>query len=610
MGDSKYILDSWKEKLDKFLTAAQNASKEVEEIHKCKREVQQIKEEIYNSVRSGYYLRDNNRIVISAPEIVIGNVDKDGILKDASSVIIRSNNIKVEGVGSSGSVAIRANTISNRTEDPGIDGLEAVVYDSANYSCRSGAITLDSTLTDGVFYRDGNGSSTGINLRSDTSISIDASLSIDESYGMKKTIEQRHDAVKKIAQDLQKIVNKQNTSINNAMDDIMKSLDTKDKWLLNDELTNANVESLDELIETVKEKFSSVVGQIRNHICALSELAEMKRREAALGNIKSNLKRASYYKEKSTGAWLTLNGESIIMSTRDGDGKLRENDSSGVLLDQIKNINVVAKDGKGALLKDSHVNIEAQDISLITNASKREDNDKTLHYDTAEGSVRVNSKNVVVTAYDYDVPEDGKKDADSQYKMKQLAAKGKITIGANSIDINSADQEGKAAGTVDINSKSIVLQAVNKTNDDGNGGGSNDKPKLTDGGTTKIFAKNINIGGEKLKDDAKAEKIIVTAKKVAAEGDEEADLMQGKDKKNYVMLKSNKLNAKNSDAQILESSKHDFSGNVNISKEAKIKTASIGDLTAKTSLKSPNQKDVGGAPLSVSTDKAAAPEIE
>jgi len=281
------------------------------------------------------------------------------------------------------------------------------------------------------------------------------------------------------------------------------------------------VAAIDTLIGLVKKEASSLIGQVRNYLKTMAELAEMKRRVAALDSIKSNLKTADHYKKNTTGASLTLNGESIVISTKDGDGNIRENKEAGVTFDQIKSINVVAKDNTGALLKDSNVNIEPQNISLITNASKREANDKPLHYDTAEGSIRMNSKNVVVTAYDYDVPEDGKDDADSQYKMKQLAAEGKITIGANSIDINSADQEGKAAGMVDINSKSIVLQAVNKPKDDK--GSNNDKAELTDGGTTKIFSKNINIGGEKLKDEAKAEKIFVTAKKVAAEGNEEAD---------------------------------------------------------------------------------------
>jgi len=167
-----------------------------------------MKDDIYNHIRSGYYLHDDSRIVISAPEIVIGNVDKDGTLKGASNVIIRSNDIKVEGVGRNGSIAIRANSISNRTEDQGIDGIEAVVYDDARYSCLSGSIMINITLTDGVFYRDENGSSTGINLRSDTSISINAALSIDD-VGMKQTIEQRYSDIQATAQATETEANEQ-----------------------------------------------------------------------------------------------------------------------------------------------------------------------------------------------------------------------------------------------------------------------------------------------------------------------------------------------------------------------------------------------------------------
>lgn len=595
------ILDTWNKKLDDFFTKAQAATKDVEEIHKCKLEVQQMKDEIYNHIRSGYFLHDDSRIVISAPEIVIGNVDKDGTLKSASNVIIRSHDIKVEGVGKNGAVTIRANTITNRTEDPGIDGVEAVVYDGASFSCLSSSITINSTLANGVFYRDENGSSSGINLRSDTSISINAALSIDDS-GMKNTIKNRISNIETATSDIEKKVNEQQKATNDIIKDIKDSLDTKDKWLESDELSNANVAAIDTLIGLVEDKASALMGQVRNYLKTMAELAEMKRRVDALNYIKSKLKAANEYNENTTGASLSLNGESIVISTKDGDGNTRENKGAGVYFDQVKAIDINAKDPQGSLMKDSYVNIETQNINLITNASIRDEREKPLHLDTAEGSIMVNSKNITVTAYDYDAPE---KDTDSPYKMKQLAPEGKITIGANSIDLNTADQEGKAAGTMDINSKSITIQSVNKPKDDGNGGGNNnDKTELTDEGTTMIFSKKIRIGGEKVKSETKAEKVLVTAKKVVAEGDEETDIMQGNEKKNFIMLKANKLNAKNPDAQVFESSKHDFSGDINVSKEANIKTGTIGDLTVKASLKSPNQSDSGGAPLSVSTDKA------
>ena len=70
-----YIFDDWKALLDSF---QQSVEKDLEEIHQQKAEVQQIKTDIFNKVESGLFYHDQKRIVISAPEIIIGNVDKSG----------------------------------------------------------------------------------------------------------------------------------------------------------------------------------------------------------------------------------------------------------------------------------------------------------------------------------------------------------------------------------------------------------------------------------------------------------------------------------------------------------------------------------------------------
>ena len=68
-----YIFDDWKALLENFQSSVE---KDLEEIHQQKSEVQQIKADIFNRLDNGLYYRDDKRIVISAPEIVIGNVDK------------------------------------------------------------------------------------------------------------------------------------------------------------------------------------------------------------------------------------------------------------------------------------------------------------------------------------------------------------------------------------------------------------------------------------------------------------------------------------------------------------------------------------------------------
>ena len=74
---ASYIFEDWKKLLDNF---QQCVEKDLEEIHQQKAEVQQIKTDVFNRLSSGLYYRDSKRIVISAPEVIIGNVDKGGMM--------------------------------------------------------------------------------------------------------------------------------------------------------------------------------------------------------------------------------------------------------------------------------------------------------------------------------------------------------------------------------------------------------------------------------------------------------------------------------------------------------------------------------------------------
>ena len=93
-----YIFDDWKQILNDFQSSVE---KDLAEIHKQKEAVQQMKTEIFDRLDNGKYICDEHRIVLSAPEIIIGHVDKSGDLKGGSKVIIRGTEVDVEGVGES-----------------------------------------------------------------------------------------------------------------------------------------------------------------------------------------------------------------------------------------------------------------------------------------------------------------------------------------------------------------------------------------------------------------------------------------------------------------------------------------------------------------------------
>ena len=102
-----------------------NVKKELEEIRQCKHEVQALKKDIQDGLEQitrlscGKYIRDDYRIILSAPEIIIGDVDQDGVLNNMpSQVIVRSNRVRLEGTADmGGEVTTRASRIHFIAED-------------------------------------------------------------------------------------------------------------------------------------------------------------------------------------------------------------------------------------------------------------------------------------------------------------------------------------------------------------------------------------------------------------------------------------------------------------------------------------------------------------
>ena len=168
-----------------WLSALQNlqssVSKDLAEIRKQKAEIQQLKVDIINEVARGKFIRDNERLVLSAPEIIIGNVDASGMLYgEGGSIIIRGQNLGLEGVGEYGSVKTRAAIISQTAIDPGPDGIEEVVRSNSSITSQARHITLESheAEKDGYFARTPlTAGASGVRIHADEAVEIDASQS-------------------------------------------------------------------------------------------------------------------------------------------------------------------------------------------------------------------------------------------------------------------------------------------------------------------------------------------------------------------------------------------------------------------------------------------------
>ena len=85
-----YIFDEWKEKLSTFESSVE---KDLKEIRQCKAEIQGLKVELINQMKKGRFVRDENRLVLSAPEVIIGNVDESGKLLSGGYVVVRGQQV-------------------------------------------------------------------------------------------------------------------------------------------------------------------------------------------------------------------------------------------------------------------------------------------------------------------------------------------------------------------------------------------------------------------------------------------------------------------------------------------------------------------------------------
>ena len=169
-----YIFKDWEKKLSAF---EDSVEKELKDIRQCKEDIQQLKAELTNQIAKGQYIRDDQRLILSAPEVIIGNLDPNGLLySDAgSAVVIRGTEVSLQGVGDGGKVDTRASSIRQTAEDPGIDGLEHVVTGVSQVVSQARHIIIQSDDTEGAFSAVTEpAAGSGVRIRADKSIEIGA----------------------------------------------------------------------------------------------------------------------------------------------------------------------------------------------------------------------------------------------------------------------------------------------------------------------------------------------------------------------------------------------------------------------------------------------------
>ena len=574
--------ENWQTALEDF---QKNIEKELEEIRRHKAEVRQMKIDLIDHLGQGRYVRDENRIIISAPEIIIGDTDKSGMLQNGSSrVIIRANNINLEGVGSgatdTGSIISRAASIRQIAVDPGIDGTESVVKPTSEIVSQARSLTLKSDDAEGFFSSDAPSAGTGIHLSSNSMVSIDATKSCETQSEQLENLEK---GLKTIVSDLKEDMKNVKSATASLMSK-MKTLVSKDIMNLDAITTRTNYLDIEELHTEFSQLSSSLYNTMTDYFNVLSRLAEANRQLDCVKEQKEEInKMKSSFKEKTTDTFITLQSENINLTSIDGEGNLRTNDGAGINLEG-KEISLSSYDNDGALIKESGIFMGSQEVEINTANPKISDKNIDL---SAEGSVRVISKAIEVEAVDYETK-------DNKTEEKSLTKEGSFTVRAEKINLNATDTEGKATGSIAANAKAVEVKAMDV-----------DKEKRTDkslaaGSTLLLLAEKVYAGSKDKK--TKSKSVQVASDKVGLFGDTTVELQQ--DGKAILQLSGGDASLSGSKTTFYGETT--LQGKVTFKSDVTAGTVDMKNLKVQTSFKTPYTTEGMSVPGAPSTAKLSA----
>lgn len=583
-----YIFKDWQDRLSKFESSVK---KDLAEIRQCKADIQQMKLEMA-SEQKGRFISDDQRLILSAPEIIIGHVDQGGTLLEGkgSVVVVRGTQVGVHGIGEGGQVDIKASCIRQIAEDPGSDGREHVVYSGSRIMSQARNITLQSNDAKGLFSEvPGTTGGSGILIHSDAELRVEAAVS---SELREKRLSELVAQLKERSSDLEKQAMQHKLSFGLMVAEMEKLLTERRLVLVDDVTVRSGYDVLQELNEKVDLMSLQLSEEVRSYADVLSLLAETSRQLKCLDEEKKNIKKGDAFKNTSTGARVSIAAEQIMLASVDGDGNLRDNKEAGLSV-KANDIILESVEADGSLKKEGRLSVNAKNVEISTTDNtdmKYDENSGETVAAThlAEGDVVIRSKTITLESTDYEV-------ADKKLQEKALAKDGRITIRAEKTDLAATDTEGKATGSISLNAKDVSVKAMDTDKD------SHKDSEVAKDGSVKVIAESMTLG-EKDKSkllQAVGETVTLSAAKElkAQQGEEKAVVaLNGEN----VTVTGSKVDVKGEttidgkttikgDTEVDGSEK--VSGDADVKGEVKGSQGTFNKLEAKMSFKSRNITD-------------------
>ena len=648
MADSVY--KSWDEKIDE-LTSGDFKEGVLKAIRQLKDEIYNLKVDNFNQ-SMGKLIRDDKRIVLSAPEIIIGDVNFGGVLNpDAhSSVIIKGNDVSMQGAGNLGKIDMRAPIIEQIAENPGIDGNEHIIGDVSSLISQAANITIqsDRVQKDGAFPAVNSITEGGIRINSDSQVDLTATKSLDS---LKARIEEQIQTLKGSKEQIDAQVKAAQEEFKAQRKAIDELLEKKSKLGDGDDCIRTDYLDMDSLNDEIEDLSKALSESIYKYSNLLSIQGETQRLIKYFQTKKEEIAKTSddQFKKDSTFSSVNIVSETVNLSAMDGDGNVRTNPEAGInILTNTMNI-MGDHDEKGSLLEGNSLKVNMKNVDITTSgATNMEADDKDVltkaQYQN-EGDVIIRSKNITLESVDYEI-------AEKKYKEKGLTADGKIllrsktieasTVNAKDVDVDDKGKLTKATytseGDVIINSKTVSVKAVDTqldggetkettltkdssfsvraeknsfsaTDTEGKATGSmsiNAKAidvkamdvekekrtdsKLAEGGVIKTVAEKMFVGA--FSKDLKSKKLQAQSEEIGLFADNTLEAQQG-EAKAVVQLSDGKTAVSGSETNLY--GKTTINADTEIKCSLKVPKATVDNLEAKSSFNSPNISDGMGA---------------
>ena len=483
----------------------------------------------------------------------------------------------------------------------------------------------------------------GIVIHADTDMQISASVGSEQR---KKEIEDSVKAIDQQISDLKTSMESQKKNAEGWFDTMQDMLEEEDELNQDDiMLGRMNTLEMTDVHDRLQTALPSLYRSVTDYIQTISALAEANRQKKALEAEKKAIKTGDDFKKNTTGASLGIVAETISVATADGDGNLHTNPEAGISI-RTPGFGISMIDDEGKLTEGSSFSVSAENIALSTLSPDGKGKESK-----AAGSFSVASKEISIESVDYEAKE-------GVYSPKQLAADGKVSITAKTVEVSTAGPSGlekdddgkltkgefKAEGDVIVKSKNITMESLDyevkdgklnpKTltkagtvsiraekmsvlaaDTEGKATGSIslnakavsvksmdvDKEKLTDsklaaGSTMTLVSEKMYVGSKSK--DVKSKKLQAVSEEVGLFADKTFEAQQD-DGKAVVQLSGGNASVGGSKTQVYGDTT--INGKADIKGDVKAPKATIDNLEAKSSFKSTNISDgiaIPGAPSS------------